>query len=85
LVWVPPWYPTSPVESMNRAPLAATCASTPAWFTLRVPSSIPLLVVSPQSPKTPKVKGALLPGASNVVNRGDALAPSRSVWLASPV
>src|SRR5882724_96284 len=55
---VPGWV-LSPVWTTKRAPLDAIRLITFAWFTFREPSSTPLLVVSPVSPSTAKVNGAV--------------------------
>ena len=69
----------------NWAPLAAIWASTPAWLALTEPSLTPLLVVSPQSPRTAKVTGAVPVAGCRVRNCGEGSVPSRSTGLAPPV
>ncbi len=73
------------METMNWAPLVLISAATAAWFALTAPVLTPLLVVSPQSSMTSKVRGPLPLAVCNVLNCGDAADPSRSTGVAPPV
>ena len=75
----------SPVPSANRAPLLLIPVSTPAWFTLMLPSLTLLFVVSPQSPKTANVNGVVLDALSSDLNEGEVSEPSRSTGVLPPV
>jgi hypothetical protein len=78
----------SAVVTTNCAPLAASRAITPACSGLTPfvvsPGLAPFVVVSPQSPITANVTGAVEPGAGSVRNVGAGSAPSRSVVVVDP-